>query len=236
MKKLKFSIWWLVKSPWAKKYGVGSVLKLWVKSIVSPPLPKSSKISICLCCYNRTDVLKNVFKPSLDKVISLDKFEVILTCSNSEKDEINSIVNGNKNIQVVGTDMDFSRSAYLNLALEHANYEAVLISDVDVMLPQNIRMLFYKNVNRDAAWFPICNMLDEQGQFSHTYPEGVGIVGFINKDRFVFDETIKSWGNEDWHFLYTLYNQGNFPLRTINDGFIHSYHPPVNKKNYKKAW
>ena len=83
---------------------------------------------------------------------------------------------------------------------------------------------------------PICQMLGEDEKETRSYPEGVGLVGFKQSGNFSLNDEIKTWGNEDWEFLFQLYHAGIYPIRNQNGNFLHYYHPPVDKKNYKKIW
>ena len=112
----------------------------------------------------------------------------------------------------------------------------IFISDVDVALPANLYQLYFKHVRTKRAWYPICQMLGEDEKETRSYPEGVGLVGFKQSGNFSLNDEIKTWGNEDWEFLFQLYHAGIYPIRNQNGNFLHYYHPPVAKNNYKKIW
>ena len=236
MNDIRFKLWWILKSPWAKKIGKLNSLIASIKASRSARL-KSNEICICLSAYKRLEMLENYFIPGFNKVENKDKINVIVSCGIDEKEKVQMLFSKHAiSGQVIPLEQVFSRSKYINAALTQCTSEAVFITDVDVILPVNFYSLFFKNVRKLQAWYPICDMLDENNKKTRQYPEGVGLVGMPFKPGYLLNENIREWGNEDWDFLYALLKHDLYPKRTQNDIFKHVYHRPVEKKQYKKSW
>lgn len=236
MNDLRMKLWWALKSPWAIKYGKINSLYRYILSYFSKSF-NSGELSICISCAGRMDMLENTFIPSFKALHNQESISVFLACPIDEVDAINALCEKYKvQISIVPCAMDFSRSTYLNEALNKAKSNYIFISDVDVAMPANLVQLYFKHVRSKQAWFPICRMLDQNEKVTNHYPEGVGLVGFVQAGRFRLNSEISTWGNEDWDFLFQLYESGIYPIRSQNNHFLHHYHPPVDKNKYKKNW
>jgi len=226
----------MFKSPWAFKYGRIKSLSTFLKGFFSPAL-SPQELSVCVTCSNRLEMLTDVFIPSFLSLKSKDKIRLYISCHAQEEKEIHALCKElDLDAKVIPMLESFNRSGYLNSALDVAKSPHVFLTDVDIALPAGLYELFYKNVKEKIAWFPICDMLNENKKVSHAYPEGVGLVGFYATAKYRLNTDIKTWGNEDWDFLFKLHSNGVYPLRTQKDNFLHHYHEEADKKNYKKIW
>lgn len=242
MKNWRFSIWWFLKSPWTKKYGISNTLKRYINTFFksSNRSANYNQIYLVISCTQRTAQLLNAFLPSFNKLESIKSYKLIIVTHETEKKEINLILRDKlavKNFNVLTTKEKFSRAHYLNLGLKSIpDNSSAFISDVDIALPKDLHKLYRKYVKQNQAWFPICTIQNEKKQLKGQYAEGVGLVGFIKNKSLRYDENIKEWGNEDWHFLYLLFDNNFYIKRSQHNGFIHHYHSQSFKKNYKKSW
>lgn len=229
-------LWWVLKSPWAKKWGRLNSVFNYIVSSFSRRFD-STEISLCIASAGRMEMLEHVFIPSYLALDEKKQVSVHLACP---KDEVRAVETLCKQFNVQFTIIpcaeSFTRSGYLNMALKHAKSEFIFISDVDVQLPTDLVQLYFRHVREKQAWFPIVRMLDENKNDMNDYPEGVGLVGFKQKSNFILNESFKTWGNEDWDFLYQLYQSKIYPIRSRGDNFLHHYHEPADKINYKKSW
>jgi hypothetical protein len=229
-------LWWVLKSPWAIKSGKFNSFYSYILSYFSKSF-EPAELSICISCAGRMAMLEKVFIPSFRGLNDKHGVTVYLACPENELDEITALcVKHEVQFNIVPCPFKFSRSGYLNEVLKKAKTDFIFISDVDVALPANLYQLYFKHVRTKRAWYPICQMLGEDEKETRSYPEGVGLVGFKQSGNFSLNDEIKTWGNEDWEFLFQLYHAGIYPIRNQNGNFLHYYHPPVDKKNYKKIW
>lgn len=187
---------------------------------------------------DRQKMLEANFLPAFLKIAVNQNIQLVLAVPINEENSIINLLEKQrvKNYRVVGLIETFSRSFYLNKAIAAADNQAIFICDVDIALPSNFIEFFKKYVSKKTAWFPICALNNETNNFDRFYEEGTGLVGFINNKNLLLDETIKTWGNEDWLFLYTLYNDGIYPIRSFEKNMVHHYHLPVEKLKYEKKW
>jgi len=196
-------------------------------------------LTICVACADRKKMLEDYFLPAFLKIAKNIDVQLVMAVPINEETSIKTLLNDNgvKNHRIIGLTTSFSRSHYLNHTLAASKNQAVFICDVDIALPVNFIQLFKKYVSKHTAWFPICVLNNEADKFDRFYEEGTGLVGFINKNETLrFDGSIKTWGNEDWIFLYTLYQNKIYPIRSFEKSMVHHYHLTVEKLNYKKKW
>lgn len=236
MKTLWFNLWWFFKSPWTKKYGIFQTFLLWFQAFFSPKITKS-ELTICVVAFQRKQQLEQVFLPSLLRLNHLNKMHLVLVCAVQEEANINEVLHysGLVNFKTIGVN-GFTRASCLNLAIENTVQDSIFITDVDVALPAHLWQTFHQHVKLKRAWFPICSVINKQGKVAAELPEGTGLVGFIKREGLRFNEKITSWGNEDWEFLYLLYQVGIYPKRTQKDGFVHYWHEKESQIGYQKNW
>jgi len=237
---LNYKVWCWLKSPWRKRFGIMKLFpevyySLFGKKIIS------DNISICVPYADRKEMLENCFLPAFLNIAKHANLELVIALPEQEKESIETVLkeSGINNYCIVPIEMKFTRSYYVNMAIDAATNQAIFICDVDISLPTNLIELYRKQVGLKTAWFPICALTKQDGSFDRFYEEGTGLVGFIKKENEHgqwFDETIKTWGNEDWLFLYKLYENKIYPIRTFEKTMVHNYHPPVEKRNYEKKW
>ncbi len=236
LQRLKLRIWCLFKSPWRKKFPKQWISE-WAITFFSPR-QNITHITIIVPICNRLDAFEKAFLPSF---LTLQKIEInvslfLVCCNNDYLALENSIKKSNvQKFTILQTDTPFARGAYLNLALLRLQESFVFVCDADIELPKNFSELYVKYVKKNCAWYPICVLLSEQFFFERWYDEGTGIVGFYQK-KYSYDSEIKNWGNEDWLFLFELYGQSIYPIRSREKNIKHHHHRPVDKAGYKQIW
>lgn len=236
---MRFRLWWLFKSPWTQKFGIFKTMQRLYFANRNISKRGEKQLHILVSIKDRQEVLKNVFISSVLNLEKLYQTALTIVCHENEKEEITlttSALSKHIEVKIVTVKTPFARAKYLNEGLKHLINKWVFITDVDIAVPQNLHSIFNKFVNAQRAWFPICDLQNEQGKLDKQYPEGVGLVGYLHNKNLSFNEEIKEWGNEDWEFLYLLFESGMYPERSQKDGFTHYFHAPVSKLNYKKSW
>lgn len=240
MTDIYFQLWWFFKSPWRRKFGFKQILANWLGSKFLINKDKIEHIELIIPCVNRLEQLKSAVLTSLKSIHNQEAITLIVVTHLDEEKALKKTISSHLpfvNSKVIGINMPFSRSVYLNAGLSSINENSyVFISDADIILPNQFISLFLRKVNAKKAWFPICNLLGKDGSVLEKYPEGTGLVGFKYDKELKYNESYKSWGNEDWDFLFKIVKTGKHVARSQNDGFLHLYHEPVDKSSYKKSW
>ena len=240
MTDIYFQLWWFIKSPWRRKFGFKQILANWLGSKFLIKKEKIERIELIIPCVNRLEQFKNAVLPSLKSIHNLEAITLNVVTHLDEEEALKKIISRHLpfvNSNVIGINKPFSRSVYLNAGLSSINDNSyVFISDADIILPKQFFSLFLRKVNSKKAWFPICDLLDIEGSVLNKYPEGTGLVGFKNDKKLKYNASYKSWGNEDWDFLFKIVKTGKHVARSQNDGFLHLHHESVDKSSYIKSW
>lgn len=138
------------------------------------------------------------------------------------------------------SETDFSRSLAFNYAVKQAEGNLVFICDADMVLPPNLEQQIRLYTRPHMAWFPVCQWQIQENKTEWMwFTRGTGLFSAHrewHKRALGYDETIKSWGGEDWGQFFRFYKNGFMPLRTRCKGLYHCWHSPSEPEGWVKLF
>lgn len=243
MKKLRQFFWFLLKSPQRKWIGwqtiwtdIAGVVSLITRSGV---IKKKDIIWICVGNKNRSSsLLKYLVKSLADCEENSNLALSVADCNSTDvsdlENEIKKIWKGPLIFTV--KDEPFARSVVFNRAVNQANGEIIFVCDADVSLPKNLVPRIRKYVTSKSAWFPICQyQQSEYGKDWKWLTSGTGLFAATSahlRKTGLYDESIKSWGKEDWDLFFRFYSAEIMPYRSRCIGLLHHWHPSEKPEDY----
>jgi predicted glycosyltransferase involved in capsule biosynthesis len=187
---------------------------------------------------NRSSNLLNCLIESLNKasfrpLIDLAVFDCGSTDSPDLHEAIKKRWKGSLSYQRI--EQPFSRSVAFNRAVGLSSTDYILICDADMSVPKDIVYKVSKYSSEKAAWFPVCWYENDDGS-GRFWTESTGMFA-CKRENFDktggFDETIKTWGKEDWLMYFSFYKQGIGCIRTRERQFVHHYHESLMPSDFK---
>jgi glycosyltransferase involved in cell wall biosynthesis len=240
-KRFKQFLWFVFKSPQRRWHELGystlfTDLKGWLSTRKKPGTLQP--ITICIGIKNRSNNLLNFVIPSLNNAHHREL--ITLSVYDCGSDDVLNLENDIKHLwkgQLIyqSNTQDFARSKAFNSALKQAPDGLVLICDADMSVPKNIVNLVNQYVTAHSAWFPHVwyTNADGSGRF---YTESTGMMA-STKASFLqvggYDETITTWGYEDWYLFFAYYKHHIACIRSNEPEFIHHYHESLKPEGFK---
>ncbi len=240
-KRFKQFLWFIFKSPQRRWHELGystlfTDLIGWLSTQKKPTTLQP--ITICIGIKNRSNNLLNFVIPSLNKAQHLDLITLsVYDCGSDDvanlENEIKHLWHGTLIYQ--NNTHDFARSKAFNSAVKQAPEGLVLICDADMSLPSDIVNKVNQFVTPHSAWFPHVwyTNADGSGRF---YTESTGMMA-STKATFLqvggYDETITTWGYEDWYLFFAYYKHHIACIRSNEREFIHHYHESLKPVGFK---
>jgi predicted glycosyltransferase involved in capsule biosynthesis len=199
-------------------------------------------ITICTGLKDRSENYVQVMLESLKKaenseLISLSVFD----CGSSDvpdlKQKIKDVWDGN--LVFSSEKMDFTRSRSFNAAVSQAETDLVFICDADIEIPANIVKLVCRNTSKRVSWFPILWWLNEDNATGSFFSGSTGMLSCY-KSNFKavggYDESITSWGYEDWTLYFSFYRHRITAYRTKEKNMKHHWHKSLKPEGFKKMF
>ncbi len=241
---LKQWLWWLFKSPQRMQVGFSTLLTdikgYWaIKTKSSKPL---QPISICIGIKNRSQHLLNYVIPSLNaakhkELITLSIFDAGSNDVPNLKEAIQALWSG----PLIYTEQEqvFARSKTFNAAIRQSTTEYIMACDADIQLPPNIVELVNTYITPHTAWFPQVWWMSDDKKSGRFFTEGTGLFA-STKFNFIkvgqYDETITTWGKEDWLLYFAFYKNKIAGYRTNESGMIHHPHESLKPEGFEKLF
>ena len=240
-KRFKQFLWFVVKSPQRRWHELGystlfTDLKGWMSTRKKPSTLQP--ITICIGIKNRSNNLLNFVIPSINKAHHREL--ITLSVYDCGSDDVANLENEIKNLWkgkliYQSQAQDFARSKAFNNAVKQAPEGLVLICDADMSLPSDIVNKVNQFVTPHSAWFPHVwyTNADGSGRF---YTESTGMMA-STKATFLhvggYDETITTWGYEDWYLFFAYYKHHIACIRSNEREFIHHYHESLKPAGFR---
>lgn len=232
-------LWFVFKSPQRGWIGYSSLftdLKAWLSTRRKPR--KLSSISVCIGIKNRSDNLLTHLLPSLNACVENDLIELsIFDCGSTDqpdlKAEIQKIWKGR--LVYHSEPMDFARSVAFNRAVKQSIAPLVVLCDADMSLPPLLLERVNRYCTRYSAWFPHVVYTNKDGS-TRWYTESTGMMAARRTDYLKtggLDESIRTWGKEDWLLFFEFYKKGIGCIRSNEPEFIHHYHDSLKPKDFQ---
>lgn len=247
---MKRLAWFLLKSPQRKLVGWTTLLTdlrgvfqvLW-NSIW--PYRNNDEIWVCTGLLNRSEHYLHVLLPSLMEArkrgarIALS----VADCGSTDHEDLGTAIKAvwDGTLVFSSSKEAFARSRCFNRAIRQARGERLFICDADMSVPPELGKLLQRYVGTYSAWVPVCRkMLGPNPNDGWKYQsEGTGIVACTKKQlerSGMLDESITSWGGEDWDLFFRMYRAGIMPLRTRYHALVHHYHPSLKPHDFKPVF
>jgi predicted glycosyltransferase involved in capsule biosynthesis len=240
-KRFKQFLWFVFKSPQRRwhELGYGTLLtdlKGWWYT--SKHITDIKPITVCIGIKNRSSNLLNFVIPSLNQakhseLITLSVYDCGSDDIDNLEEAIKTVWKGKLIYQ--RNDQAFARSKSFNSAVKQSADELVLICDADMSVPKNIVNLVNQYVTAHSAWFPHVWYTNQDGSGRY-YTESTGMMA-TNKATFLkvggYDETITTWGYEDWYLFFAFYKHHIACIRSNEPEFIHHYHESLKPEGFK---
>lgn len=237
---LKSFAWFLLNSPQRKWIGWQTIFTD-LKGFFSRWFYKnnSETIWICVGTYNRSQMLLKHLIPSITASTGVKSFGLsIADCGSTDvlnlEQEIKNIWKGE--LVFSSINEPFFRANVFNHAIQQAPGNMIFVCDADISLPQNIEFLIRKNVNKNSAWFPICQwQISEENKAWKWFTAGTGLFAATKiqlEKTGMYDAEIKTWGKEDWDLFFRFYKAGICPVRSRVNGLYHHWHKSLKPDNY----
>ncbi len=240
IKKIKYFLWKLFKSPERKWVGWSTLFTDFRSQLYSVFfMPKSKPITVCVGVKNRSNYLLQVLIHSLNQVHDKNNVALcVLDCGSNDvvdlHNEIKQKWDGNLIYHL--HEQNFERSKVYNQLVNLSLNELVFICDADIQLPKDIVKKVNKYTNRFTSWFPILWWMNEDNVTGKFFSASTGMLATI-KSNFIktggYDESIKEWGKEDWLLYFEFYKSRISCRRTFEKEMIHHYHPSLQPKDFK---
>jgi glycosyltransferase involved in cell wall biosynthesis len=236
--KIKQFLWYLFKAPQRKWIGYKTLFtdfSGWVK--VRIKASSIQPVSVCIGVKNRSSNLLQFVVGSLNQCEHPELIELsVFDCGSNDVQDMESILRTAWKGKLVYNreEQDFARSIAFNRAVEQSGYELILVCDADMSVPKNIVGKVNRYCTNRSAWFPEVTYINEDGSRRY-YTESTGMfasrkMDFIKAGR--FDESIRTWGKEDWLLFFGFYRAGISCIRTKEPDFVHHYHPSLKPDDF----
>ena len=241
---LKQWLWWLFKSPQRKQIGFGTLLTdikgYW--SIQTKPTKSLQPISICIGIKNRSQHLLTHIIPSLNaathkELVTLSIYDAGSNDVPNLKAAIQALWSG----PLIYTEQaqDFTRSRIFNAAILQSPDEYIMACDADIDLPKDIVQKINTYVTPHTAWFPQVWWLSNDEKSGRFFSEGTGLFA-STKSNFIkagqYDETITTWGKEDWLLYFAFYKNKIAGYRTNEREMVHHPHKSLKPEGFEKLF
>ncbi len=240
-KNFKQFLWFVFKSPQRRWHELGystlfTDIKGWLATRKKPTTLQP--LTICIGIKNRSHNLLNFVIPSLNlaknnELITLSVYDCGSNDVEHLETEIKKVWNGPLIYQ--RKEGDFARSKAFNTAVKQAPEGLILVCDADMSVPKNIVNLVNQYVSKHSAWFPHVWYTNADGSGRY-YTESTGMMA-SSRATFLhiggYDETIISWGYEDWYLFFAYYKHQIACIRSNEREFIHHYHESLKPKGFK---
>jgi hypothetical protein len=241
---LKKWLWWVFKSPQRKQVGYGTLLTdikgHW--AIQTKPTKPLQPISICIGIKNRSEHLLTHLIPSLNaaahkELITLSIYDAGSNDVPNLKAAIQALWSGS----LIYTEQaqDFTRSKTFNAAILQSPDEYFMACDADIQLPKDIVEKINAFVTSHTAWFPQVLWLSNDEKSGRFFSEGTGLFA-STKSNFIkvgqYDETITTWGKEDWLLYFAFYKNKIAGYRTNEREMVHHPHESLKPEGFEKLF
>src|SRR5574343_289318 len=240
-KRFKQFLWFVFKSPQRRWHELGystliTDFKGWLSTRRTPQT--LAPITVCIGIKNRSQNLLNYVIPSLNQchhpqLIHLSVYD----CGSNDIDNLEAAIQKAWKGHLIyqRKESDFARSKAFNAAVNQAPEGLVLICDADMSVPKNIVNLVNQFVSKHSAWFPHVWYTNQDGSGRY-YTESTGMMASTKSTFFKvggYDETITTWGYEDWHLFFAYYKHHHACIRSNEPNFIHHYHESLKPEGFK---
>ncbi len=247
---IKFSLWWLFKSP-QRKLGwftlTNDLIGLFRYLIEQTPFKnKPHSVSICVGIYNRQETFLQHFLPSLTNCLNQELIELsIFDCGSVNHDDFKKQVALGFNGKLVfnSESHPFARAFAFNRAVKQATHDLIFLCDADFSLPKKIVQLCSSYTKNGEFWFPIVYYLYKNKPAKYAKGNGEWMLwggkGLLacNKKSYLdlggLNEEFKTWGGEDEDFWLNCHASKKVIIRTKEKELLHHWHASHNLK-YKK--
>lgn len=240
-KRIKQFLWFVVKSPQRRWHELGystllTDLKGWLSTRKKPTSLKS--VTICIGIKNRSHNLLNFVIPSLNQakhpeLITLSVYDCGSTDVEHLENAIKNLWKGKLIYQ--SSEQAFARSKAFNEAVKQAAEGLILVCDADMSLPPDIVNKVNQFVTPHSAWFPHVWYTNADGSGRY-YTESTGMMA-STRATFLqvggYDETITTWGYEDWYLFFAFYKHHLACIRSNEPLFIHHYHESLKPAGFR---
>ncbi len=235
---LKRWLWFVFRSPQRKLLGWKTLitdlkgLSGLVLNVIFGKFRKKENIVICTGLYNRSEHFINIFLPSLNRCKHPERIALSVSdCGSSDVSDLETQIRNIWKGDLVFSSRSekFTRTSAFNRAIRQRDAALYFICDADMELPANLVKLCNRYTSGSRAWFPVCRWTERDGS-RRWFPEGTGMFAARKEvlDRIgLLDESITSWGAEDWELFFRMYRHGIMPLRTREAGLVHHWHEPT---------
>jgi glycosyltransferase involved in cell wall biosynthesis len=243
MSQIKRFAWFVLKSPQRKLLGFQTLLSD-IKGILSVAFGIKSKepIWVCIGIKDRSENLKRLVN-NLKEQWSNNNFSLSVHDQGSaDAPELHHWLKNNwpGTIKWASEPAPFSRAKAFNLSVAQAGGNLVFVCDADMTLPKNLEQKIRQYVTKHSAWFPICQwQKSPQNEDWIWFTRGTGIFAAHrqwHQKALGYDESITTWGGEDWEQFFRFYRNGFMPLRTRCPDLYHHWHKPTEPENWVKAF
>lgn len=237
-KNVKQFLWFIFKSPQRKWHGYSTLLtdlKGYLYVLFKPK--QYERITVCVGVKNRSYNLLNYVVESLNQaenkaLINLSVYD----CGSNDVDDLEAEITKKWKglFAYCKVESDFARSKAFNKAVEMAESHLVLVCDADMSIPKDIVRKASKYCTKKSAWFPVVWFTNEDGSGRY-YTESTGMfAAYKNAFKLTggYDETIVTWGKEDWLLYFEFYKNDIACIRTREKEFIHHYHASLRPADY----
>jgi hypothetical protein len=232
--RLRYRMWWLIKSPKRKNLGLKTLLLTDIKGACRGRRPGGKPVVfVCTAVYNRSKPLLSHLIGSLSECDDRDRI-VLCIADNGSLDvpDLRRQVEERWKGELRWVDVEkptqgpFNKSRVLNAALRLADGGIVAVCDADLSVPRHFVRLCESETGRYRAWFPRL-MWEEMDGRLREYSEGCGVAIFrheVLETVGLLDESFVGWGREDWEWYYRFYRRGIQAARSLEPGLVHHYH------------
>ena len=240
-KRLKQFLWFVFKSPQRRWHELGystlfTDLRGWLITRNSPAVLQP--ITICIGIKNRSHNLLNHVIPSLNKTAHRDRITLsVYDCGSDDISNLEHEIKNSWNGRLIyqSSAQAFARSKAFNNAVRQAPEGLILVCDADMSIPSDIVNKVNQYVSRHSAWFPHVWYTNQDGSGRY-YTESTGMMASTKSTFFKvggYDETITTWGYEDWYLFFAYYKHHHACIRSNEPNFIHHYHESLKPEGFK---
>lgn len=237
-------LWWVFKSPQRTQVGFATLLTdikgAW--AIQTKSIKPLQPISICIGIKNRSEHLLNHVLPSLNKANNKDLIRLsIFDAGSSDNANLELAIRNIWKGHLIYTckEQTFTRSKTFNEAIHQVDTELIMACDADISLPRDIVKKINHYVTPHSSWFPQVWWLSDDKSTGRFFTEGTGLFAstksnFIKAGR--YDETITTWGKEDWLLYFAFYKNKIAGYRTNELEMIHHPHERLKPEGFVKLF
>jgi glycosyltransferase involved in cell wall biosynthesis len=236
--KFKKFLWFVFKSPQRKWIGFGS---LWTDMMgylaVVFKRRIYTRVSVCIGVKNRSynlveHVVRSLNRCEFSHMVELSVYD----CGSDDLPDLRGVLSRAWKGRLVyqRVEQEFARSVAFNAAVEQAGSEYILVCDADMSLPVDVISKVIKYSTPRSAWFPVVTYVNEDHSI-RPYTESTGMFASRKKDFIKagrYDESIRTWGKEDWLLYFGFYKKGIAAIRTRERDFVHHYHPSLKPHDF----